>query len=491
MKHSLMASTQLMLVLMLSMLMPATATADDYSDDYRKLDYMMKIERSAIAVVDSNVVVSLHLTAMQDIPTAQSVVLAPELIDTVTKQHVDLPLIFINSRNQQIYYTRVLSHIFPESIGLRKKNGKNLEIKYLRSIKYEPWMHSAVLNVRKLSCACDNFKERGHAVFATFGNEQRNEEIKLYPLYQVPPADNKVKVRQEKGSAYLCFMVNKWDILPDYMNNTAELQKIHNSVNVVKNDSNVSITKMYIEGFASPEGNYDHNIMLSKNRTEALKQYLERTGKTYGIPLEAMGSGENWEGFINYLKKNSNVPQYEKLLNIATSNLAPDEKERQMRSDVSEGFKYCLDNVFPSLRCTNYAVEYTVRPFTLEESEQVFETRPMNLNINEIYKLADKYADNQQKYYNIIRKASLIYPDDHYINLTMSYLSILKGEPDEATDYLDKAKYCAEKVMNEGIVAYLRGDMEQAIQLINQAKEMGAPQAELQLEEFSKLNNNK
>ena len=152
--------------------------------------------------------------------------------------------------------------------------------------------------------------------------------------------------------------------------------------------------------------------MLSEKRTEALQRYLERTGRVKGIRLEASGKGENWDGFVKYLKSHSAVPQRDKLLSIATSKADPDQKEKRMRAEAAEGYQYALKNAFPELRCTNYNVIYTVRPFTVDESEVVFETRPINLNLNEIYKLADKYAKDEQKYYSIIRKAYLLYPQD-------------------------------------------------------------------------------
>ncbi len=453
----------------------------------KKYDYVMKVDRSAMAVVDSNVVVSLQLTAIQDVPMAQSIIIAPELIDTFTLQKAEFPLIFINSRNQQIYFERELKNEFPDALAMRKKNGEDLHISYLRTIKYEPWMDNAVLKVKKLSCACKDFKDRGEETLAMFEKEEMEPVIDLYPVYLLPPADKNVKVREEKGSAYLCFMVNKWDILPDYLNNPAELQKIHNSINIVKNDSNVTIRKMVIEGYASPEGSNSHNIMLSEKRTEALQRYLERTGRVKGIRLEASGKGENWDGFVKYLKSHSAVPQRDKLLSIATSKIDPDQKEKRMRAEAAEGYQYALKNAFPELRCTNYNVIYTVRPFTVDESEVVFETRPINLNLNEIYKLADKYAKDEQKYYSIIRKAYLLYPQDSYINLTMAYLSIKKGEADEAAEYLKKVKNSPEKTLNEGIVAYLKGDLDKAIQLAEQAKSQGLAEAAQQLAEFEKL----
>lgn len=488
--------TWLLFPLLLSLLLTCLPITASISQDKKQKDakrireYVMTVNRSAMAIVDSNVVVSLQMTAIQDVPTAQSVVLAPELVDTVTQRKVDFPMIFLNSRNQQIYFERHLKQEMPEVLALRKKKGKNLDIDYLRTVKYESWMENAVLKLHKQSCFCDNMKDRGELIVAEFEKEEEEEvepEINLFPVYLPPPADNSVKVREERGSAYLCFEVNKWDIRPEYMTNPVELQKIHNSVNLVRNDSDVTIRKMTIEGYASPEGPNDHNRMLSENRMEALKKYLQAAKITKGIHIEASGKGENWDGFMKYLNTNTDIPQRSKLLSIANSNLSYDEKERQMRKEASEGFNYVLKNEFPSLRCTNYTVIYTVRPFTLEESERVFETRPINLNLNEIYRLAEKYANNEDKYYSIIRKAFMLYPNDSYINLTMAYLAIRKKEADEAAEYLSKVNDCPEKTMNEGLVAYLKGDVAKAVQLVEQAMQGGVKQAVPQLEEFKKL----
>ncbi len=495
--HSKLDTKQGLLVKMLLALFPLAVSASPVNDDKAgkpKYEYMLNIDRSAVAVIDSNVVVSLLMTAIQDVPATQSVILSPELTDTASLRTAELPLIFINSRNQQIYFERHLSKEYPNALALRKKKGKDLKIEYLRSVKFEPWMNRAVLKVRKLSCACERRKDRGEELLPglapTTGEVQQKTVINLYPAYLLPPADNSVKVREEKGSAYLRFIVNKWDIKPDYMTNPAELQKIHNSVNIVKNDSDVTIREMTIEGYASPEGGESHNIMLSDKRTDALRQYLLRSGIVKNIPLKASGKGENWSGLISSLQEDSYIPQREKLLDIAKSSLTADEKERKMRSTAPEGYRYVLKNIFPKLRCTNYTVRYTVRPFTLEESERVFETRPINLNLNEIYRLADKYANNREKYYAIIRKAYMLYPNDTYINLTLACLAIKRENADEAADYLSKVKDCPEKYLNEGIVAYLKGNLTLAMQLVEKAEKQGLQQASRQMEEFKKIKNN-
>ncbi len=487
-RSSVTASASCLLMLLLQSSAPASAATIPAGDDSESTKYVMTIDNSSMAVQNNKVVVSLEITAFQDVPSGQSVVLVPELSEPNTEQAKELPYIFINSRNQQIYFERDLKSEYPEAMAFRKHKGEDLHINYTKSVDYEPWMKNTVLKLKTLSCACNDAKVRDEEIVARLNNKVAPSTIRLYPVYVIPPADNSIKVREEKGSAYLCFVVDKWDIRPDYMSNPTELQKIHNSVNVVKNDSDVTIRKMTIEGYASPEGGYAHNIMLSDNRTKALKDYLLMTGVVRGVPLEASGKGENWPGFIDYLKKNDWIPQRNILLNIAQSQLGPDEKERQMRQMANEGYTYVLRNVFPQLRCTNYTVTYTVRPFTLEESERVFETRPINLNLNEIYRLADKYADNQEKYYSIIRKAYMMYPNDSYINLTLACLALRQHNADEAAEYLSKVNECPEKKLNEGIVAYLKGDITRAVSLVEQAAEGGVKQAALQLDELNKVN---
>ena len=484
--------TPRLLLTMLTMIAGLTATAmptlHETAMASANYGYVMKVNRSAMAVVDSNVVVSMQLTALQDVPAGQSVILQPVLEDSLSKRRAEFPMIFLNSRNQQIYFERALKDEFPDALALRKKSGEDLSIDYLRSVKWEPWMKDGVLKLLKLSCACRDMKYRGEELIATFQQEQPQAVINLLPVFLIPPADNSQKVREEKGSALLTYVVNKTDIRPDYMNNPQELQKIDNSVRLVKSDSDVTIRNITIEGYASPEGSFANNLKLSEGRTAALRQYLQRLRQTRGIPIDANGRGENWEGLLQALRTGSDIPQRTALLAIATDgSLAPDDKERRMRSDAPQGYAYVLRNIYPALRCTNYTIYYIVRPFTLEESERVFKTRPANLNLNEIYRLAEKYSGDEKQYSAIMRKASMLYPDDSYINLTMAYLAIKKGDADDAEEYLKKVSDCPQKIMNQGLVAYLRNDLTTAMQLVEQARRQGLPEAAEQLEEFKKI----
>lgn len=63
-----------------------------------------------------------------------------------------------------------------------------------------------------------------------------------------------VKMREMKGSAYIDFPVNRTEIHENYRSNYTELQKIRNTIDVVRNDADTRITSVFIKGYASPEG---------------------------------------------------------------------------------------------------------------------------------------------------------------------------------------------------------------------------------------------
>lgn len=450
------------------------------------MPYYMEIKDATIQNMNGAVAVRILFVAKQNVPSNHSVILVPELVDTIKNIRAELPNIYLNSRKQQIYYGRNKKALPNDAVSLRKKKNQDLTVDYLKSIPYQTWMDKSVLMLKTKDCGCNISRDKGQEFICKFKEEEVPVVIDLFPTYRVPKAEA-VKIRAEKGSAYLCFVVDKTDIRPDYMSNPQELAKIRNSIDLVKNDPNVEIQSMSISGYASPEGKLSHNIELSQKRTESLKNRIISSGIIKGVNIKAESKGENWIGFLEYLNKNQNIPQQTTLLSILHSNIDLDEKERQMRKEALDGWKYCLRNCFPQLRRTDYSISYIVRPFTLEESEEIFRTKPMNLSLNEIYRLADKYKDNEAKYREIMQKTYALYPDDEAANLTMAYLALKYKDTESAEKYLKKVMACPEKTLNEGIIAYLKGDIPMAKALVEKAAESGLKDAQKQLEEFKKL----
>lgn len=448
--------------------------------------YQLEIKDAYIQNMNGTVAVRILFSAKQNVPGHKSVVLVPELTDTVNGFISELPYIQINGRNQHIYYERNSRNKQTEALVVWKKKNKDLTVEYLRSVPYQAWMETSVLRLKTKECNCNISRSENQEYICAFGKQT----IQLFPTYRVPQPEE-VKRRSESGSAYLCYVVDKTDINPKYMTNPRELEKINKSINIVKNDPYVQIKDMYICGFASPEGDFYHNATLSQKRTESLKELIERSGIIGDINIKAESHGENWDGFVKYLNENENIPQRDILLSILDMNLIDlDAVEKEMKKRAPKGFKYCVDNCFPELRRTDYSINYIVRQVSIEESEKIFETRPLNLSLNEIYLLADKYKDDEIKYKEIMQKTYALYPDDEVANLTMAYLALKYRDTSEAERYLKKVKPCPEKSLNEGIIAYLKGDIPTAEALVSEAASTGLKDALRQQEEFKKLENN-
>lgn len=114
---------------------------------------------------------------------------------------------------------------------------------------------------------------------------KRLAALQPIPSYIQPKAEV-VKARSEQYEAHLDFPVGKSVILPDFMNNQTELRNIREMFNKIQNDKKLTVTGVYIEGFASPEGPLKLNEQLSKSRAEALKTYLVHTRTVPGQTLQ-------------------------------------------------------------------------------------------------------------------------------------------------------------------------------------------------------------
>lgn len=70
--------------------------------------------------------------------------------------------------------------------------------------------------------------------------------------------------------------MNQTVIYPDYRHNTAELGKIQSSIDSVQGDMDITITSVWLKGYASPESPYAHNKELAIGRTAALKKFIQQ-----------------------------------------------------------------------------------------------------------------------------------------------------------------------------------------------------------------------
>lgn len=350
--------------------------------------------------------------------------------------------------------------------------------------------------------ALDNLNDVPHYTILKAGKEEAGsplliaDKIRRRPdkRYEVQPTFSYItpmaeteKHRAEVGTAFLDFQVDKYQILPDFRNNAVELAKINNTIRTVTEDKNVKPTGIVLKGYASPEGSYASNKKLADNRVKALRDYIRQKNDFKADFFTMSSEPEDWAGFKEKVEADPNVPNRSEVLAIIDSSDDPDRKEAKLRAlGGGAAFRYVLKDIFPSLRRSEYKIDYTVREFTVDEGREIIKTRPQQLSLGEMFAVANSYEIGSDEYNNVFDIAVRMFPNDPVANLNAANIAMGKGDYASAKNYLAKAGNAPEAVHAKGVLSMLTGDLAEAESLLKQAQDMGVKAAAINLEELRK-----
>ena len=422
------------------------------------------------------------------IGSARSLSLIPLLTDG--QHNAPLQEIIVNGKRREKAYIRGLAITKQEPTAIIVPYNKRETFNYTQVIPYKPWMANASLQLVENLCGCGNYQEMNAQELIT--NDVSTEAKRLSAMSPIiayiQPTVEVVKNRSEQYEAYLDFPVGKSVILPDFMNNQTELRNIREMFNKVQNDKKLTITGVYIEGFASPEGPLKLNEQLSKSRAEALKKYLSVHEQIPANLYNVSFGGENWEGLVKALEA-SNTKEKTEFLNIIrnTSDIAR-RKEEIKRVGGGAPYRTMLKELYPALRKVNCRIDYTIANFKVDEGKEIIKTQPQYLSLNEMYLVANSYPKGGDDFIKVFDIAVRMYPDDEVANLNAAAVALSKKDLPDARKYLDKSnKQTAEYANNNGIYYLLSGNKDQAIVEFTKAARNGNEAARYNLEEIEKV----
>lgn len=149
-----------------------------------------------------------------------------------------------------------------------------------------------------------------------------------------------MKSRSLSGTAFIDFPVNQTVIYPDYRRNTAELGKIQATIDSVRNDKDVTITSVWLKGYASPESPYKHNTQLAIGRTTALKKHI---GLLYNFAdniIQTDYEPEDWAGLRRHVEQ-SKIDHRTEILALIDSDMEPDAKEAKSSALIRRSTASC------------------------------------------------------------------------------------------------------------------------------------------------------
>lgn len=366
-------------------------------------------------------------------------------------------------------------------VVLREKDCPDV-ITYKTNVPYEEWMNGAHIRIANSLYGCCN--KMLDEQFADLGGWEHFEYTPKY-VYVRPKAEG-VKTRELSGSAFIDFPVSQTVIYPDYRNNRVELAKIIATIDSVRNDADVTITSLWIKGFASPESPYDNNTRLAKGRTEALREYVNNL---YHFPASIITTSyepENWEGLRAYVEQ-SYITNREGILRIIDSGREPDNREWVLKSTYPTEYRFLLDNCYPALRRSDYKVEYVIRSFSNpKDILRIMRTAPQKLSLQEFYVGAQELEPGSEEFYELFDIAVMMYPDDVVANLNAANAAMINGNMRNAERFLAKAGRSDEAIYARGVFAALNGDYEKAEGCFKVVKDRIAEAADA-LEQISKL----
>nr|QJR98281.1 hypothetical protein Muribac2_050 [uncultured Muribaculaceae bacterium] len=370
----------------------------------------------------------------------------------------------------------------PEYVLLR--SGDKETYSYYANVPYESWMEKGELEmVSEIDGCCgDGLAEPSGNDLMAF--DFRNKEIVPVFAY-VKPMGEIEKLRNVEGKAYIDFPVNKTVIYPDYRSNPKELAEIKRTIDEVSNDKDVNITSLTIKGFASPEGPYANNERLAKGRTQALVKYV---GDLYSFPKSVLHSeweAEDWNGLAERLL-NSKIDNKDAILAIVNDgNMAPDARDAELKKRFPEQYAYMLAEIYPSLRHSDYTVNYVIRNFTdVNEIAEVMKTAPQKLSLEELFIYAQSLDKNSPEFREVMEVAVRMYPDDPIANLNAATTALDHGEYDLARTYLQKAGNSAEALYTAGVLEAKVGNYFKAAQLLQKASQAGVKDADRLISEM-------
>lgn len=331
---------------------------------------------------------------------------------------------------------------------------------------------------REYGC-CDHLLAEERQPIASYQRPVPPAQVVFAPkfIYVRPEAESR-KDRSVSGEAYVTFPVNRTEVYPDYHDNQRELGKIRATIDSVRLDRDVTITRIWLKGYASPEGSYANNERLARGRSFAIRDYVQGlypiAASVYSVDYEP----ENWEGLRNYVLSNPAVGNNLAILNIIDSGGQPDAREWRIKSRFPREYRYLLENCYPYLRRTDYKVEYTIRAYTdIREILEVFRTRPQNLSLNELYLVAGEYPEGSEQFNDVFDIAVRMYPNDPVANLNAAMAEMEAGNLNRAAKYLERAGECPEVIYARGIREALQGNWDAALTELRRAQSRGVAEA--------------
>lgn len=445
-------------------------------------------------------------TEGRNVPSRMSADFTPVLVSG--ERSLALPAVSLMGRNSYRNHRRALALMSAKERGAYEKSAPyyvvpdykgDSRMDYRLALPYEAWMSSAQLTLQRIDCGCGKSSVTDVRLLA---GKVSLEEVIVIERYRIEPhlayirpEAEAVKSRAEQGESFLDFAVGKTSVNPEFGRNAAELEKICRMIDLVQDDKDLTIKRIVIVGYASPEGSLAMNERLSEGRAKALRDYLQSRypaipGSLYSIRF----GGENWDDLVEAVQT-SDMPDKQAVLDIIDRySIIGGREAKLMALKGGTPWRYMLREMFPSLRKVTVTVDYDVRNFDAEEAKAVVKTRPQNLSLNELYLVANTYEPGSEDFNSLFETAVRLYPESVTATVNAAVAALERRDFVGAERYLRSVKSpdrIPECDNAWGLLLMLRDqDYDRAAPYFEAARAAGLKAAQQNLDEIDRLRRN-
>lgn len=445
-------------------------------------------------------------TEGRNVPSRMSADFTPVLVSG--ERSLALPAVSLMGRNSYRNHRRALALMSAKERGAYEKSAPyyvvpdykgDSRMDYRLALPYEAWMSSAKLTLQRIDCGCGKSSVTDVRLLA---GKVSLEEVIVIERYRIEPhlayirpEAEAVKSRAEQGESFLDFAVGKTSVNPEFGRNAAELEKIRRMIDLVQDDKDLTIKRIVIVGYASPEGSLAMNERLSEGRAKALRDYLQSRypaipGSLYSIRF----GGENWDDLVEAVQT-SDMPDKQAVLDIIDRySIIGGREAKLMALKGGTPWRYMLREMFPSLRKVTVTVDYDVRNFDAEEAKAVVKTRPQNLSLNELYLVANTYEPGSEDFNSLFETVVRLYPESVTATVNAAVAALERRDFVGAERYLRSVKSpdrIPECDNAWGLLLMLRDqDYDRAAPYFEAARAAGLKAAQQNLDEIDRLRRN-
>lgn len=394
----------------------------------------------------------------------------------------ELAPILVNGRIRQRAYRRsaLFGKVKEDYYGVVKRaNGQPQHISYSVSLPYEKWMRGGSLLLREKVAGCAAC-ELGEDTRTLDGNILPIKTIQepVYVTTVSVPQVEEVKRRDEQCELHLAYSVGASSVVPSLGDNKAEIKKLQDMVERVKRNNDFTLTGFRVNGYASPEGSFKSNMLLSERRSKALAEYFRFTNRWKADLFRTTWSGEDWEGLTKAVEASS-LAAKDKVLAIIKEEQNPDARDARIRAiDGGKTYNTLLRDFYPQLRRSYCVVDFTVRPYTTEEARKIIKENPKQLSLKEMYDVARSYPKGSAEYNGAFLTAQRLYPQDADAVTNAAAVLLEQGRYNDAKAMLEGVEQTGTVCNALGIIHAKEKDYARAASCFARAAEKGCKEAE-------------